>query len=111
MGGVVQAADGVDLQLRVDVPEPGGHGLRLGLAQGGAEGLQLPVQVRQGHGVAVHHGQLPDPRPGQTLGGVAAHAPQAEEDHMAFRQAALGRRPPEHLIAEKGVFHTGPPFL
>ena len=43
MSGVIETVDRMELCIRIDVPQTGGHRLRLGLTQGGVEGLQLAV--------------------------------------------------------------------
>ena len=78
MGGVISGLHGVENGNRVDVPDAGGHGLCLGLAHGGGQGLQLAVEIGDGYGVAVYQRQLAHAGPGQTLGGIAAHAAQTE---------------------------------
>ena len=109
MSGVIETVDRMELCIRIDVPQTGGHRLRLGLTQGGVEGLQLAVQVGEGNGVAVHQGQLADSGPGQAFGGVAAHAAQPQQQHVGPSKPGLGLRAPQHLVAEKGMFHNGPP--
>ena len=74
------------------------------------ESLQLAVQVGEGHGVAVHQRQLADPGPGQALGGVAAHAAQSQQQYVGGAEPGLGLRAPQHLIAEKRMFHNRPPY-
>ena len=106
MLGVIGPTNGVEPQGGIDVPEPGGHGGGLLLAHGGAQGLQLAVSVAAGDHIVVYNGELADAAAGQTLGGVAAHAAEAEEDHVGLFQALLGLSAPEHLIAKEEFIHA-----
>ena len=93
-------------QAGMDVPEPGGHGGGLLLPHGGGQGLQLAVAVAGGDHVVIHDGELADAAAGQTLGGVAAHAAETEEDHVGPGQALLGLPAPEHFIAKEEFIHA-----
>ena len=97
VGGVIGGAQGVDPDVRVDVPAPPGRRLRLILPHGGGQGVQLAVDVGEAQGVLIHQGQLPHPGAGQYLGGIAAHAAQAEHRHMAAGEPVQGPVPQDHF--------------
>ena len=71
------------------------------------KGAELAVDIGDGHGVAVHKGQLAYPGAGQTFGSVAAHTAQSEQNDMAPGQPLLGLPAPQHLVAEKTLVHRG----
>ena len=105
MGGVVGGADGVDDGAGGDVPATAGGDLRLGLAHGGVEGAELAVDVGDADGVLIHQRQLTYAGAGQDLGGIAAHAAQAEHGHMGALQALQRRLAQHHLGAQKLFVH------
>ena len=97
--------------VRIDVADTVGHGLGLGLAQGGAGGLHLAVQVGQTHRVVVHQREGAHAGAGQGLGAPASHAAQTEHGHVGGSQALHGLGAQKHLCAEKPLVHAVHPFL
>ena len=84
---------------------PGGHGLRLGLALGGPEGLDLPVQIGHANLVVVNESERAHAGPSQSLSGPAAHAAQAEHGHVGGGKALHGIGAQHHLRAQKLFLH------
>ena len=54
MSGVIGGLHGVQDRVRVDIPDAGGHSLRLGQSHCGVQRLQLAVDIGDGDCVAVH---------------------------------------------------------
>lgn len=69
----------LDLGLRIDVEDAVARGLDLSLADGAAQGDDLTVDVRETDRVVVDENEVPHPGSGQGLGGVGAHAAQADD--------------------------------
>ena len=103
--GVVGGADGVYPQSGVDVPAAPCRRLRLGLAHGGVQRVQLAVDVGEGQGVLIHQRQLSHTAAGQTLSGVASHAAKAEHDHMAAGESVQRVSAQQHLCAQERFVH------
>ena len=97
--------DGADPAGGGDVPDPEGHGLGLGEAQGGLQRLGLPVQVGGLHRVLVHEGEGSHPGAGQGLGAPAPHAPQAQNADVGGGKPLHGLPAQEHFRAKKTRVH------
>ena len=108
---VVGALDGMDDGTGVDLLNPGCGCLGFGQSNGRAEGQKLTVEVGQGDDVTVHHSQLTDAGPGQTLHHIAAHTAQSQDQHMGAGQTGLGSRSPKHFISDKTFVHPIPPKI
>ena len=89
----------MDPEAGVDVPAPPGGCFGLIFPHGGGQGVQLAVDIGEAQGILVHQGQLSHPGAGQDLGGVAAHAAQAEHRHMAAGEPVQGPVPQDHFRA------------
>ena len=72
---------GIHIAVRVDVPHAGRGHLGLGLAEGGAQGEELAVEVAGAHHIVIHEAQVAHARPGQGFHGKRPHPPQAEHRH------------------------------
>lgn len=81
IGGRVEAVDGDDFRLRVDLPEAGGHGFRLGLADRGFQSVDLPVGIGDAEVVQVHQDNGADARPRQGFRRPGAYAANADDGH------------------------------
>ena len=101
----VKGLVGVDLNIRVDVPDPGRGGLDLGLTQGAVQGEDLAVEIGAGHPVVVDEVQSPHAGPGQGLDDVAPHAPQPKDRHPGPPQPIKPLFTDQHLGSYKLVFH------
>ena len=100
--------------LGLDIPYMNIQMREYGLVKGGAilkqalEVVQSPYSFNEQFQILIVS-QLADSGPGQAFGGVAAHAAQPQQQHVGPSKPGLGLRAPQHLVAEKGMFHNGPP--
>ena len=63
----------MQFNLRIDIPEPPGHNLRLGFSQITIQSRQLPVLVGQFHHIPIDNRHFAYPGPAQLFGSICSH--------------------------------------
>ena len=97
---------GRDSAVRVDGVDAFRRNVDLVLADGGAEGEKLAVDVREADAVVIDEIERADARTGQRLDRVAADAADAEHRHAASGEFLHGVMAKEQFGSGKLIQHT-----
>ena len=106
--GVVQRRDGPYVRLGRNVAQPRGEGFGLGQPHGGAQGLELAVDVALGDEVGVYERERADTGAAERFGAPGAHAAQPDDRDARAHKPLRRRAAQQHLHALRPL-HNAPP--